>query len=207
MRSKHISIRLPTFLPGDILLFEGKKGDRYTRLADWVMRGNGESPTYAVHTAQFLDTRRILEMDYVVRVKTIDDILNKRVDLNSWQRRGFEVWRCRTLSEQQREALTDQALSYINIKFGYVKMIAHLLDGLIHKLVHRDIYLFRQLDPDGSSPVCSGVTAFVYDRALHYRFGVEPECADPDHIHDWLVGHPDEWQRIFRLADFPTTTA
>ncbi|MDQ5852505.1 MAG: hypothetical protein M3380_10640, partial [Chloroflexota bacterium] len=94
--------------------FAGKKGDRYTRLADWVMRSSGEGPTYAVHTAQVLDSRRVLEMDYVVRVKSIADILNKRVDLNSWERRGFEVWRCRTLSDEQREALTDQALRYIN---------------------------------------------------------------------------------------------
>jgi hypothetical protein len=202
MPRKQTKIPMPAFLPGDIILFAGKKGDRYTRLADWVMRSNGESPTYAVHTAQFLDSRRVLEMDYVVRVKTISDILNRRVDLNSWERRGFEVWRCRTLSEPQREALTDQALRYINVRFGYLKMIAHLLDGLIHKVARRDMFLFRQLDPDGSSPVCSGVTAFVYDKALRYRFGVEPECADPDHIHDWLVAHPGEWERIFCLEEF-----
>ena len=207
MSSKQTKIQLPQFFPGDILLFAGKQGARYTRLADWVMRSNGESPTYAVHTAQFLDPRRVLEMDYVVKVKSIDDILNKRVDLNAWERRGFEVWRCRTLTDAQREVLTDQALRYINVRFGYVKMIAHLLDGLIQKVTHRDRFLFRQLDPDGSSPVCSGVTAFVYDKALHYRFGVEPECADPDHIHDWVVAHPDEWERVFALHDYAAVSA
>jgi hypothetical protein len=207
MSSKQTKIQLPQFFPGDILLFAGKQGARYTRLADWVMRSNGESPTYAVHTAQFLDPRRVLEMDYVVKVKSIDDILNKRVDLNAWERRGFEVWRCRTLTDAQREMLTDQALRYINVRFGYVKMIAHLLDGLIQKVTHRDRFLFRQLDPDGSSPVCSGVTAFVYDKALHYRFGVEPECADPDHIHDWVVAHPDEWERVFALHDYAAVSA
>jgi hypothetical protein len=207
MSSTQTRMQMPEFLPGDILLFAGKKGDRYTRLADWVMRTNGEGPTYAVHTAQFLDSRRVLEMDFVVRVKSIEDIINKRVDLNAWERRGFEVWRCHTLTDAQREALTDQALRYINIRFGYLKLIAHLLDGLLQKITHRDLYLFRQLDPDGSSPVCSGVTAFVFDRALHYRFGVAPEWADPDHIHDWLVGHPGEWKRVFALQDYATLSA
>jgi hypothetical protein len=206
MSSTHRSLDLPRFLPGDILLFAAK-GEGYGRIAGWILRGNGEGPTYAVHTAQFLDSRRILEMDYVVRVKTIDDILNKRVDINTWERRGFEVWRCRTLSDQQREALTDQALRYINIRFGWIKMFAHLLDGLLHQLLRRDLYVFRQLDPDGSSPVCSGVTAFVYDRALRYRFGVDPECADPDHIHDWIVAHPDEWERVFTLEDYDSLPA
>jgi hypothetical protein len=207
MMRKQTDIPLPAFLPGDILLFAGKKGDRYTRIADWVMRGSGERPTYAVHTAQFLDSRRVLEMDYVVRVKKFEDILNKRVDLNTWQRRGFEVWRCYTLTDEQRTALTDQALRYINVRFGYLKMIAHLLDKLIHTVTHRNLFLFRQLDPGGSGPVCSGVTAFVYDRALHYRFGVEPECADPDHIHDWVIAHPGDWERVFVLQDFDAVAA
>jgi hypothetical protein len=200
-------MQMPEFQAGDILLFAGKTGDLYTRLGGWVMRGNGEGPTYALHAAQFLDSGRILEMDFVGRVKTIDDVLNKRVDLNTWQRRGFEVWRCRTLSDQQREALTDQALTYINVRFGYVKMIAHLLDGLITKVTHKDSFLFRQLDPDGSSPVCSGITAFVYDKALHYRFGVEPECADPDHIHDWVSAHRGEWERVFCLEEYEEQSA
>ena len=89
MSSKEAKMQLPEFLPGDILLFAGKKGDRYTRLADWVMRSDGEGPTYAIHTAPFLDSRRVLEMDYVVRVRSIDDVLDRRVDLNTWERAGL----------------------------------------------------------------------------------------------------------------------
>jgi hypothetical protein len=31
---------------------------------------------------------------------------------------------------------------------------------------------------------------------------VPPDCADPDHIHDWVVGHPDEWVQVFRLEEY-----
>jgi hypothetical protein len=67
--------------------------------------------------------------------------------------------------------------------------------------------LFRHSDPADHHPVCSGITASVYDKVLHYRFGVDPECADPDQIHDWVRSHPDAWVRVFRLEPRPPAPA
>jgi hypothetical protein len=192
---------LPKFLAGDIILYAGK-GDVYSRLSRWLMRTSGESVTYAVHTAQFLDAHRILEMDIVGRIKTIEDILNKRYKLDLWQRRGFEVWRCQPLTLQQRMTLTDQAKAYLGIKFGMAKFFMYLLDGLASKIVHKDVRFFRTLDRGDRYPVCSSITAFAYDKALHYQFGIPPECADPDHIHDWVTAHPTEWVQVFRLEEY-----
>ena len=192
-------MQLPKFLAGDVILFAGR-GDLYSRFSRWLMRLSGESPTYAVHTAQFLDEHRILEMDVVGRIKTVEDLLNNRVTLNTWQRRGFEVWRCRTLTDRQRAALTRQLLTYVKIRFGFAKVFMHLFDGLISRIAHKDVFLCRRLD-DGY-PTCSEITAEVYDKALRYRFGVPPECADPDHIHDWVEAHPDEWVRVFCLQEY-----
>jgi len=197
-----VQVQTPDFLAGDVILFAGQ-GDLYSKVSRWLMRGRGEGPTYTVHTAHFIDPSRVLEMDIVGRVKTIEDILNKRSKLDLWKRRGFEVWRCRPLTDRQRAALTRYSLSFVNVKFGFAKFGAHLLDGLIYKIVRRDLFLFRRLDRDNSSPVCSGITASVYDRALRYQFGVPPDCADPDHIHDWVRTHPDEWARIFSLEEYP----
>jgi hypothetical protein len=192
--------QIPQFLAGDIILFAGQD-DLYGKASRWLMRGDFESPTYAVHTAQFLDPRRVLEMDFVGRIRTVSDVLNnkKRYKLDMWRRRGLEVWRCRTLTDRQRHALTRCALTYVNVKFGTVKCMAHILDDLLGKMMHRGIYFFRRIDPADRHPVCSGITATVYDKALHYRFGVEPQCADPDQIHDWVTGHPDKWTCVFHL--------
>jgi hypothetical protein len=198
---KKANLRIPAFLAGDVICFAGK-GDLYSRAGRWLMRMEGEGPTYSVHTAQFLDGRRVLEMDVVARIKTIEDVLNKRNKLDMWERRGFEVWRCRRLTAEQRKALTRQALTYVNVRFGFAKFWAHMMDNLIYRVVHRDVLLFRRLDRNNSVPVCSGITAATYDRALHYHFGVPPDCADPDHIHDWVVGHPDEWVQVFRLEEY-----
>src|SRR3954464_15291732 len=107
---------IPQFLAGDIILFAGED-DLYSKVGGWLMRGVHEGPTYAVHTAQFINPQQILEMDFVAQIKSLDDVLNRRYKLDMWKRRGFEVWRCTTFTEEQREALTRQALSYLNVKF------------------------------------------------------------------------------------------
>lgn len=199
-------IRIPDFAAGDVILFAGQ-GDLYSRVGRWLMRDKGEGPTYSVHTAQFLDAHRVLEMDFVANVKSVEDVVHKRYKLDMWKRRGFEVWRCWTLTEEQRVALTGQAMRYLNVKFGMARFSAHLLDDLIGKLLRREFFFFRHIDPEDRRPVCSGITASVYDRALHYRFGVDPECADPDDIYDWVTTHPDDWVLVFRLEAYPDSPA
>jgi hypothetical protein len=234
----HLDVRTPKFLAGDIVLF-GSTGDLFSNVGRWLMRGEHEAPTYAVHTGQFLDPHRVLEMDRVTRIASIDvvtrrrywqgplrallpppawaqieDALSKRLrrypgyrrySQKLWKPRGFEVWRYARLTGEQRDALAREALKYVNVKFGFLKFTAHALDNLICKLLRRDVFLFRHIDPEDHHPVCSGITASVYDRVLHYRFGVDPECADPDQIYDWVHSHPDEWVRVFRLEPYPCT--
>jgi hypothetical protein len=189
---------IPEFLAGDIILFAARQ-DLYGRFSRWLMRTGGERPTYAVHTAQFLDAGRYLELDIVVKIRATPEIFRKRLAHDLWQRRGFVVWRCRTLTSAQREAVTQQALAYLGARFGLGKFLTHLLDGLTTKVVGREVFFFRRLNHDQRYPICCWITAFSYDRALHYRFGVSPECADPDQIDDWLNAHPEEWRCVFRF--------
>jgi hypothetical protein len=230
-------VRTPVFLAGDIILF-ASTGDLFSNVGRWLMRGEHETPTYAVHTGQFLDARRVLEMDMMARITSLDDVLKRRywqgpfrallppagwAQLEDvlrrragragsmwrglWKPRGFEVWRCSTLTAEQRAALTRAALTYVNVRFGLLKFTAHAFDNVIGKLLHRVVFLFRHIDPADRHPVCSGITATVYDQVLHYRFGVDPECADPDHIYDWVHTHPAEWVRVFRREPEPSAPA
>jgi hypothetical protein len=224
---------IPAFLAGDIILF-ASTGDLFSNVGRWLMRGKHEEPTYAVHTGQFLDARRVLEMDSVARITTLAEVLkrrfwqrpfrallppavwavladalhrrlrgNPRIRQALWKPRGFEVWRCSALTAAQRQALTREARRYVNVRFGFLKFTAHAADNVICKLLRRDVFLFRHIDPAHRRPVCSGITAAVYDTALHYRFGVDPECADPDQIYDWVHSHPAEWVCIFRREPNP----
>jgi hypothetical protein len=182
---------IPEFLAGDILLFTSR-GDLPGWLGQWAARARGERPTYAVHTAQFLDAGRILEMDGTAQIRSISAVLGRP--------RGFEVWRCRALTAAQRAGLTGHALRYLHARFGWPKLLTHVLDDLANKILHHEVFFFRRLNHNDRYPICSWITAFAYDRALHYRFGVPPEWADPDQIHDWVNAHPGEWRRIYCRA-------
>lgn len=184
---------LPAFLAGDII-FCPSKGDLPGRLGRWAARARGEGPTYAVHTAQFVDAHTILEMDFVTQLRTLDKYIKGR--------KGFEVWRCPSLTAAQRKAVTAKALVYLNTKFGWTKLFTHALDDVINKLVRKEVFFFRRLNHSQRYPICSWITAFSYDRALHYQFGVSPECADPDQIYDWVKSHPGEWVRVFCMEEY-----
>src|SRR5919204_6096787 len=128
------SAQLPEFLAGDIISFSGGR-DWYGIFCRWLERSRGEGPTYAVHTAQFLDAGRYLELDIVEKIRATAEILRKHQAHDTWQRRGFEVWRCRWLTTEQREAVTRQALAYLGARFGWVMFLTHLFDGLINKII------------------------------------------------------------------------
>ncbi len=197
------STQLPQFMAGDVVLFAAR-GDLYGIVGRWIMRTRGEGPTYAVHTAQFLDAGRYIELDLVGKIKPTEQILKAHQSHDIWKRRGFEVWRSTSLDDEQRQAVTDKALIYVGAWFGWAKFVTHFLDGLIDKLMGKEVFFFRRLNHDQRYPICSWITSFSYDRAIHYQFGVPPECADPDEIADWLTSHPDEWQCVFHLEDYST---
>lgn len=189
-----VSQELPEFMPGDVILCPGRPIVPHM-LTRWATRAHDERPTYAVHTAQFLGADKIIEIEMVAKKRSTEEFFQMR--------KAFEVWRCNSLTASQREAISRKSLEYLGAKFGWQKAFTHLLDGVVNKVVHKQVFLFRKLNHDQRYPICSWITAFSYDRALHYQFGVPPECADPDQIHDWLVAHPDEWGCVYRLQEYP----
>jgi hypothetical protein len=183
------STHTPSFQPGDILFFAGNS-DLSGPLSRWFTRSRNEQPTYAVHTAQFIDTRTILEMNFLVKKRSLAQVLRNK--------RPFEVWRRRGLTAGQRHALTTKALVYFGTKISCAKLLTHALDGLINKISRKEVFFFRRLNHGDTYPICSWITAFAYARVLHYSFGVPPECADPDQMHDWVRSHPRQWTLIYR---------
>ena len=160
----------PSFLPGDVI-FLASRGDLPGRLGKWIAQSRGEFPTYAVHTAQFLDAHTILEMDFRTKRRDLDELLRSG--------RGFEVWRRRGLTDGQREALAGNAFVYLGTKFGWANLVTHALDGLINKIARKEVFFFRRLNHSDRKPICSWITAFAYDRVLHYNFGVPREMCGP----------------------------
>src|SRR6476660_7434119 len=103
-----VSQEIPEFMPGDVILCPGRRVLPHI-LTRWATQAYKERPTYAVHTAQFLGGRKVIEMDLVVQKRSTQEFLQMR--------KAFEVWRCNSLTALQRQAVSRKSLEYLGRKF------------------------------------------------------------------------------------------
>lgn len=188
------------FCPGDLLLFHGSAW--VSSAIRWATQAKGEVETYANHVGG---------IGYGGRVDgdaTDIEALWTAVEhpLSDDQGREFQAWRLmeihedgkpvRTITTPDRLLLATTARAYLGRKYGAFKIGLHLGDALLAKVFGGSPYLFRRLALMDDYPICSWLWAHAYDKALGYRFGVDPDAAAPDDMHDWCLAHPEEWERI-----------
>jgi len=174
------------FLPGDVVLTKTKRW--YGWLIRWGTQHTGEEKTCVNHAGTGENAVYYIEALWETVRTPWATLLYDPPDAR-------EVWRHIGLTDDQRQAIAAEASSYVGRKYGWWKIGLHGIDGILGKVFCTDIYLFRRLSFSDRYPICSWETAFSYDRAIGYRFGVEPERATPDDIHDWVADHP-EWMRV-----------
>jgi len=109
---------------------------------------------------------------------------------------AFQVWRHTGLQFYERVYVRDAALEYLGRSYGPLKLGLHALDGLIHKAIGKDVFLFRRMALMKPYPICSWVVTWAYFNGANYQFSVHPNHADPDHIHDHVTqsGH---WEMVY----------
>jgi hypothetical protein len=174
------------YKPGD-LVFTQNSGV-ISRIIRWLTRSRGESPTYASHVEV------VVNGHYVVR----SFLVRARVESIKWGC-AREVWRHRGLSDGERVRVAAKAMDYVGRRYDYAKLLLHGLDALLGKVRGRDVFFFRTLGGFGRYVICSWVCAFAYSRALDYTFGIPPEFATPDDMHDWVV-ESDEWELVEKVG-------
>lgn len=180
---------------GDVVHVRGK--GFASRAIRWFTRAMGEERSWASHTA------------VVLRVDP-EGTLIEAVDLKSVQVRPLRIYHgtgARLLATRipgglttpQKEALAAKLLEYKDRRYGALKIVLHALDRLLD-----NAYFFRRLSGD-RYPICSWLAAFGYDRVLGYRFGCEPDAAQPDDILDhcmrtgWSLAWVDDLDSLASL--------
>lgn len=110
---------------------------------------------------------------------------------------GVAIYRPTNLTDEEKEAIVAKAKTYVDAPYGYLKIVAHLLDwGL------QGAYVFRRVTKDDSYPICSWVVAHAY-KAAGKSFGVEAWAANPDHIWDFVHNETDKYDQIRGLRPIP----
>jgi len=177
-----------SFLPGDLIFTHG--GGLIGSAIRECEQAPGEPPAYANHVAGFTGPDTVTEALWIVVTHPYAEAMKGT---------PHQVWRCMALTDEQRQAVAEKALTYVGRDYGWWKLGLHLGDALLTRMVGREVYAFRRLMFSDRYPICSWVWAESY-AALGLSFGVPATLAQPDDMHDFVSSSP-AWKKVFELKE------
>jgi len=163
--------------PADIFLTRGSSF--ISRAIRFFTQGIGERKTKVNHVGLVVkggDLKSAVVVEALSRVK--------RHKL--WAQYGppkkdsVAVYRATNLTTKEIKTIVAEAESQVDKKYGYIMIVAHLLDWLL-----LGAYFFRRLVPSERYPICSWLVAHSFKKAGKF-FDVEPGMASPDDIWDFV---------------------
>lgn len=171
--------------PSDLIFYKSKS--LLGRLIRFFTRGNREEKTFTNHVAGIDIPPYKIEALWKVERRPFN--INTEID-------EIEVWRNTKLGYVDKQDVAEAAYNYVGRQYGAFKIVTHMLDCLVVKFIKHEFYFFRRLTLDDRYPICSWVWAFAYEK-VGYAFGVKPEYAQPDDMHDFVVSSSD-WKLIYK---------
>jgi hypothetical protein len=176
--------------PADIFLTRGS--GLISRAIRFFSRSIGESRTKVNHVGVVVGEGQLQDALVVEALSRV-----KRHTL--WEQYGplkkdlVAVYRPLNLTPDEAVTIVKEANEQVGKKYGYIKIIAHLLDWLL-----LGVYFFRRFANNGKYPICSWLVAHAYSKAGKY-FGCEPDAAEPDDIWDFVNKNTDKYKEIYHL--------
>jgi len=177
--------------PGDVFFTRGTSC--LSRAIRVCTRSFGEKRSKVNHVGVVVEEGGI---QTAVVVEALSKVRKRRL----WKRYGTSnkhqvaIYRAKNLKPEQIEIIVAEANEQVGRPYGYVKIIAHLLDWLLN-----GVYFFRRLTSDPRYPICSWLVAHSYSKAGKH-FGVAPGAADPDDIWDFVDKRADIYKPIIDLG-------
>lgn len=204
-----IALKFLRTLGGDILLFRGD--GILARLILWAQRRRGETRSRCNHVGMALNAASLY---LAVMIEALWKVRAGRIwSFYHGNSSKVTIYRCRGLTDQQRQLLVEEALKYKGRHYGVLKIPVHLLGrwfgrGLVKKLLFIDglpicswviekpwLRLRQALGPIPSSLVGEG----FYGQDGELVFGVPVDTVEPDDIDDWCRAHPEQWEEVLPL--------
>lgn len=176
--------------PADIFLTRGK-GFIYSGIR-FFTREIGESRTEVNHVGVVVE-------EGTLKTATVVEALS-RVKRHSLGKRygpprtdSVAIYRAKNLTPEEINTIVNAAEDYVGYKYGYPKVLAHVLDWFL-----LGAYVFRRMATMDKYPVCSWVVAFSFLKADKH-FDVEPGAATPDDIWDFIHRNPEIYEQVYPL--------
>ena len=161
-----------------------------SKLVRFFSRANDEEKSWASHSAMVLragENIEIIEALWTTVIRPITAYKGGTAKLLI-SRRPEEI------NEEQKQKMIKKAEYYKGKPYGFWEITFHALDRLLN-----NSYVFRRLIKDNDYPICSWLVAYVYYKVLNYKFGTEPNAAQPDDIMDHCV--KSNWNFVWADSD------
>jgi hypothetical protein len=179
-----------TFRPSDVFF---TRGETFISKAIRVCtRSKGEPRTQVNHVGAFVTTGNIGEAEVIEALSTVKR--HTLLDQYWVTDDSIAVFRPIGLMEAQCKVIVSKLNQYEGMKYGYSKLVTHLLDWALNGR-----YVFRRLTNSDRYPICSWVVAQAFSHAS-LNFGVKPGAATPDDIWDFCMANPDKYTKILNLT-------
>lgn len=175
---------------GDIFLTRGV--GLLSKIIRFCTRHIGESRTKVNHVGLVVAGGTVADS---VVVEALASVYRHRlVDEYGDGKTHVAVYRPLNLSADEIHRIVRKAESYVGRRYGYLKLLLHLLDWLL-----QGAYVFRRLGRMDRFPICSWLVAHAY-AAAGKSFGVAPGAASPDDIWDFAVTNTEKYQVVRSLS-------
>lgn len=149
-----------------------------SKLVRFFSRANKEEKSWASHSAMVLRVSNQIEIIEALAKTVIRPI-------TAYKGKKAKLLICRKpdgIEQGQQQKMIVKAEYYEGKIYGFWEIAFHALDRLLN-----NSYVFRRLIKDDDYPICSWLVAYVYYKVLGYKFGTEPNAAQPDDILDHCV--------------------
>ena len=196
---------MPEFVPDSDLTLEPcdiflTKGDSFVSKAiRFFSRTFGEKRTEVNHVGIIVEPGSVHS---AMAVEALSKV--RRHPLGRYGKKpktDVAVFRPINLTDEEKAKIVAKAESYVNRKYGWPKIVTHLLDWCLN-----GAYVFRRLTDKDDYPICSWVVAYAYLEAGK-GFDVEAGAANPDDIWDFVTKNPDKYTPVRDLKPVPESLA
>ena len=176
--------------PGDVFFTRGHSF--LAKAIRFFTRSIGEKRTKVNHVGVVVE-KGTMQTSIVV------EALSKVYRHKLWEQYGppskcsVAIYRPLNINKEEINIIVTEALEQVGKKYGYFKILAHLLDWFL-----LGAYFFRRLTKNGNYPICSWLVAHAFSK-VDKHFGVKPSAAQPDDIWDFIQKNPNLYEKIFPL--------
>lgn len=176
----------PELMPGDVFLTAG--GSWLSRAIRWGSQQPGESPTEANHIGIVVTSGGMV-------VEALTRVTRRGIHRYAEQDgTKIAIFRNRTLTNAERSKVAFAASREVGKRYGYGKIVLHLLDRLLG-----GGSLFKSLSFAKRWPICSTLVAVAYHEIGYSFAALPPMMVQPDDIWDHVIASPN-WEEILPMT-------